>query len=276
MQLGIFAKTFPGSIDANLEAVARAGIPAVQYNLSIAGLTTVPDQPVADDTLAAITAAAERHSVDLAAISGTFNAAHPDPDVRRRGVAGFRHLAAAARRLGIPVITLSSGSRDPENMWRHHPENTTREAWEDSREILLQLAGIAEQTGVDIAVEPEHTNVVATADLGRRMLDEVGSTRLQIVFDAANLINTADLSTQAMTTTIDHALEVLGPDMALAHAKELVADRAQVAAGEGVLPWRHIIDALARQGFTGAVVTHGLPLSGVPCATETLQPLMEA
>ena len=42
MQLGIFAKTFPGDVDHNLAAVADAGIAAVQYNLSIAGLDTVP------------------------------------------------------------------------------------------------------------------------------------------------------------------------------------------------------------------------------------------
>jgi sugar phosphate isomerase/epimerase len=276
MRLGIFAKTFPGTIGENFEAIAKAGIHAVQYNLSIAGLPTVPEQPVDEATLSDIREAAARSSVDIPAISGTFNAAHPDPQVRRRGVAGFRYLAAAAHRLDIPVVTLSSGSRNRENMWSPHPENSSDQAWSDSRETLLQLAGIAEEVGVDIAFEPEHTNVASTADLGRRMLDEIDSARVKVVFDAANLIDTGDLSSQTMRATIDHALDVLGPDIALAHAKELVADRSQIAPGDGVLPWDHIIAGLRRRGFTGTVVTHGLPVSGVARAVSTLDPLMEA
>jgi sugar phosphate isomerase/epimerase len=124
--------------------------------------------------------------VKLAAISGTFNAAHPDPGVRGAVVQSFSQLAAAAAELGIPVITLSSGSRDAEDIWRYHADNSTPEAWRDSRDTLLQLASVAEDAGVTIAVEPEHTNVVATADLARTMLQEVGSSRLKIVFDAAN------------------------------------------------------------------------------------------
>ena len=193
MQLAIFAKTFPGDIETNLAAVAGAGIGAVQYNLSIAGLATVPSEPVSAATLRRIAEAAARHSVTLAAISGTFNAAHPDPGVRGAAVQSFSQLAAAAAELGIPVITLSSGSRDAEDMWRYHADNSTPEAWRDSRDTLLQLASVAEDAGVTIAIEPEHTNVVATADLARTMLQEVGSSRLKIVFDAANLLDISDL-----------------------------------------------------------------------------------
>ena len=46
MQLGIFAKTFDRpDVDACLQAVADAGIPATQFNLSVVGLPTIPDDP---------------------------------------------------------------------------------------------------------------------------------------------------------------------------------------------------------------------------------------
>ena len=70
-------------------------------------------------------AAADQAGVALAAISGTFNAAHPDPAHRQTYLERFPHLCAAARDLQIGIITLSSGSRDPEDMWRWHPDNTT-------------------------------------------------------------------------------------------------------------------------------------------------------
>ena len=47
MKLGIFAKTFDrADVDACLQAVADAGIPATQFNLSVVGLPTIPDAPV--------------------------------------------------------------------------------------------------------------------------------------------------------------------------------------------------------------------------------------
>ena len=49
MQLGIFAKTFDRpDVASCLQAVADAGIPATQFNLSVAGLPTIPDAPVSD------------------------------------------------------------------------------------------------------------------------------------------------------------------------------------------------------------------------------------
>jgi sugar phosphate isomerase/epimerase len=274
MQLGIFAKTFAGDIDHNMAAVADAGITAVQYNLSIAGLDTVPAEADAA-VLAEIAQAATRYGVSLAAISGTFNTAHPDPSVRREDLNRFPVLARAAAELGIPIITLCSGSRDPQDMWRRHPDNDTDEAWQDSRSSLERLAEIAEEAGIVLAVEPEHTNVVSTAALARKMLTEVGSDHLKIVFDAANLLDTADLGDATIKSVTSRALDILGPDIVLAHAKELVTDRSAVAPGQGVLPWSFIIDQLSVAGYDGVVVTHGLPAASVHVAVETLAPLID-
>jgi sugar phosphate isomerase/epimerase len=84
MQLGIFAKTFDRpEVASCLQAVADAGIRATQFNLSVAGLPTIPDEPVPDEIIQRIRAAADQAGVALAAISGTFNAAHPDPAQRQ-------------------------------------------------------------------------------------------------------------------------------------------------------------------------------------------------
>jgi len=271
MKLGIFAKTFDrAGVDSCLQAVADAGIPATQFNLSVVGLPTIPDAPVPDPVIEEIRAASARSGVTLAAISGTFNAAHPDPAHRRIHLERFPYLCAAARNLQIPVITLSSGSRDPENMWRWHADNTTALAWAESRSTLQTLAGYAEEYGLTLAVEPEHSNVVATADQALTMREQVGSETLRFVYDAANLLDpdtfTADLAVEAISRDID----LLGPHIALGHAKELIAGRAPAAPGAGWLPWPLIVRRLHAAGFDGTLVTHGLPESAVPLAVTTL------
>ena len=57
--------------------------------------------------------------------------AHPDPAVRRDGLEKFEILCEVAARLHIPVITLCTGTRDPVDMWKWHPDNDSKKAWDD-------------------------------------------------------------------------------------------------------------------------------------------------
>ncbi len=272
MQLGIFAKTYDRpDVASCLQAVADAGIPATQFNLSVAGLPTIPDQAVPDDVVDAIRAATDQAGVALAAISGTFNSAHPDPAHRQTYLARFPHLCAVARDLQIGIITLSSGSRDPQDMWRWHPDNTTPQAWADSRTTLQALAALAEDYGLTFAVEPEHSNVLATADQAITMLDQIGSPALKIIYDAANLLDPDGYDPAAAAAAIGRDIATLGPHITLGHAKELIADRAPAAPGMGLLPWPLIVQTLHEAGFDGALVIHGLPETSVPLAVTSLE-----
>jgi sugar phosphate isomerase/epimerase len=68
-------------------------------------------------------------NLTMAAVSGTFNMIHPNPRKRRDGLRRLGVLAGACGQLGTSVITLCTGTRDPEDMWRSHPENDVPEAW---------------------------------------------------------------------------------------------------------------------------------------------------
>jgi len=115
MKIGIFAKTFSRpSIEELFQAIASYEIYCVQFNMSCAGLETFPGN-VSSDLVQRITDAAEQATVELAALSGTFNMAHPDPAVRRDGLLKFEILCEVAARLHIPVVTLCTGTRDPVN-----------------------------------------------------------------------------------------------------------------------------------------------------------------
>src|SRR6478735_6416758 len=145
MQIGIFAKTFVRpTLDATLDAVVAHGIRAVQFNLDCAGVPSLPEQ--IDPALsAAIRRALAARGIRMAAVSGTFNMIHPDLRQRRDGLAGLRTLIAACADLGTSVITLSTGTRNPENMWRTHPDNDTPAAWRDLLAALGEVLPSAEE-----------------------------------------------------------------------------------------------------------------------------------
>jgi len=255
MRLGIFAKTFPGSDPATvLAAVKAAGFDAAQYNFACSGLPSMPDE-VSPEVTRAITAASAK-SVPLCAVSGTYNMAHPDPNVRADGLRRLEVIASSCAAIGTDIVTLCTGTRDPEDQWRHHPDNGTREAWRDMLAEMEKAAAIAERHGIRMGIEPELANIVSSAPLARRLLDEIGGDRLVIVLDPANLFEVAALPEQRRL--IDEAIDLLAPDIAMGHAKDRNADGFFATAGKGVIDFPHYIGRLRSAGFDGDLVAHGL------------------
>ena len=181
MQLGIFAKTFPGNTpSAVLQAARAAGYGVVQYNMACSGLDAMPDA-IPEGAAEAVAEAARASGVRLAAISATYNMIHPDPAVRRRGHARLRVIAGASRAMGTGLLTLCTGTRDPDDQWRWHPDNDAPEAWRDLLASMEVAVAIAKEYDLDLGIEPELANVVNSAARARRLLDEMANPRVKIV-----------------------------------------------------------------------------------------------
>lgn len=261
MEPGIFESVFVRpTLAATLAAVAGHGLGWVQFDLASAGLPSLPRR-VPDGLAEQIGRETKAHGIRLAAVSGTYNMVHrpvraPDRRVRDQGLASLRAIAAACAKIGAPVITLCTGTRDPENMWRWHPENGSPEAWRDLREELTSALAIADEHDVVLAIEPEPANVVANAILARRLLDELGHPRLKIVLDPANIVASDRGRTPA--SVLDEAFSLLGEQIVVAHAKDLDADGHFCAAGLGIVPWEHCLALFQDVGFTGPLILHSL------------------
>ncbi|MBN8998789.1 MAG: sugar phosphate isomerase/epimerase [Rhizobiales bacterium] len=268
MRLGIFAKTFAGKHpEPVLRAAAAAGFAAVQYNMACSGLPALPEA-VDDDVVDAIGAAAAATGVRLCALSATYNMAHPDPAVRGRGRQSLGVLAKVAADTATPLLTLCTGSRDAEDQWRFHRDNASAEAWADMRAEMEAAVAIAEHHRVDLGIEPELANVVDSAARARRLIDEIGSPRLRIVLDPANLFETATLPEQHRVVAA--AIDLLADRIVMGHAKDRTADGAFATAGTGVLDFDHYLARLAAAGFDGDLVTHGLAATEAPAVAAFL------
>lgn len=258
MQAGIFAKTFARPTLAEvLDAVATHGLRLIQFNFSCLGGPSLPDE-IDPETAAFAREQCERRGIAIAAVSGTFNMIHPDIRQRRDGLRRLNVLAQACAALGTSIITLCTGTRNADNLWHPHPGNASAEAWFDLRASMDEAIAIAERHNVVLAFEPEVANVVDSAIKARRLLDEVGSPRLKVVMDAANLFHHGELERQ--DEILRASVAVLAPDIVLAHAKDLVQDGAagDRAAGTGVLHFPLYLRLLHRSGYRGPLILHGL------------------
>jgi len=117
---------------------------------------------------------------------------------------------------------------------------------------------VAEECGVALGIEPEIGNTINSVHKARRLLDEVKSPHLKIVMDGANIFQRGQLYTNARSTR--RSLELLGPDVVLAHAKDLDKDgeAGHVAAGRGRLDYPYYMELMQKSGFAGSIILHAL------------------
>jgi sugar phosphate isomerase/epimerase len=258
MEVGIYTTTFVRpTLGEVLDLVSGHGLRWVQFNLSSAGMPTMPDM-LSSEAASAIREACEQRDIRIAALSGTFNIIHPDHAVRDDGMRRLRVLAAGCRGLGTSTITLSTGTRNAENMWRHHPDNQREAAWAEMLASMRKIAEIGEAHGVTMAFEPEVNNVVDSAQRARQLIDTIGSPRVKVVMDGANIFHSGELP--SMTQVLTDAVALLEPDIALAHAKDLDhdGDAGHLAAGHGLLNYDLYLSLLKQHGFDGPIILHGL------------------
>ena len=271
MQLGIYSKTFDRpNLGAVLDAVKAHGLACVQFNMLSAGVPTLPDALDAN-VIETVRRETTARGIRIAALSGTFNMAHPDRAERQHGLAQLRILAEAGGALGAPIISLCTGTRELSSMWHTHPDNVTPQAWRDLGDCMRQAVRIAEVNQVTLAMEPEVNNVVDSAHKARRLIDEMGSPRLKVIMDGANVFHTGELP--RMCEILQESIELLATDIVLAHAKDLDhdGDAGHLAVGHGLLDYDWYLAQLRRVGYDGAIIMHGLNEEQVPDCVQFMR-----
>ncbi|HVX46637.1 MAG TPA: sugar phosphate isomerase/epimerase [Mycobacteriales bacterium] len=235
--LGIFSEAFlrPDPADA-ASALAAAGFGVTQLNWPSLGLDELPD-PANPPDYEGIRTAYDGAGVRICAVSGTYNMIHADPDVRRAGTQQCLGVIAGAPRLGTDVVTLCTGTRTVESMWRAHPDNTSAQAWADLRATFDELLPAAEAAGVRLGVEPEPSNVIRDTEQAVRLVNELGTDarHIAVVLDPANLLNPAALSEQESDLT--RGFRELGERACAVHAKDLTTDGRFGPPGTGILDY---------------------------------------
>ena len=260
MHVGLMVGTIRReTLGETLDAIVAHDVHHLQYHVP-GGLSLSEVRKALDD-----------RQMTIASLSGTYNMIDPDLEKRHAGLGMLRAVAEQCAPMGTSVITICTGSRDPDSMWRAHPDNNSAAAWRDLVESMGQALAVAEAHKVTLAFEPEVANVVDSAQKARRLLDEMQSPYLKVCMDGANIFHKGELP--KMRDILDEAFELLGDDIALAHAKDLDRDgqAGHLAAGTGLLDYDQYLGLLKASGYEGAVVLHGLSEAQVPFCTNFLR-----
>lgn len=134
-----------------------------------------------------------------------------EPTLREQAVKIFRNQLPFAKMLGAGCV----GS-ETTNM-ASQPGITREEALVCLEHSLSEILPDAEALGVTVAIEPVFSHTMATPELTRRVLTDMASPALQVIFDPGNLFSPQDASHQQ--DLWQRAFEAFGDRIAAVHIK---------------------------------------------------------
>jgi sugar phosphate isomerase/epimerase len=192
MKIGIVTRSFPEMDNATAAAfMAEAGFGSTElcfvqtdskywvYNgtSDISGLTERRVREIADTY--------RGQGIEVASLGVFTNLIEPDDGILVANLAYFeRHMQYAAE-AGIPVVATECGF-DPAS--RGVRADVYENRYARLVDSLGRLCALAERYGVDVALEPCVLDVVPSAKRMADTIGQVGSPRLKVLLDPANLI----------------------------------------------------------------------------------------
>lgn len=225
--------------------VRAEGLDCVQLALGKAINGVDPRPGYLNPKMAAeIGSAFTRAGVRIEVLGCYINPIHPDAPTRRVLLEFFKEHLRHARGFGCNIVALESGSWNADQS--PHPANAGEAAYQDLLGSMGELVAEAERCGVVVGIEGVTRHVLSTPERMRRLLDEIPSSHLQVVFDPVNLISWANYPEQR--ELLRRSFELLGDRMAVVHAKDFrIADGERVACppGSGMLDYPFLLSWLA-------------------------------
>ncbi len=249
--VGISTLGFTGHSNAALAAeLAGAGFKVAQlflkqtdsnywvYNgrADVSGLTPARCREIA--------AAYRDVGITLHSIGVYTNLIHPDEAELAANLAYFEAMMEIGGNMGVRTFVSEAGHyQDEKAPAPRVPLEFQDAVWPRMVETGRRLAGLAAKHDATVLLEPFYRGFLASAKRLRLFVEEVGSPRVRVLLDPANLIELNDL---------DEMFQQLAPLVDCLHAKDrkLHTDRG-VAAGKGDLDYRRFV-TLAAERTPGA------------------------
>lgn len=175
--------------------------------------------------------------IDVYEVAAYTSLVHEDPDTRRKNINDVKRRIEQASIVGALCVATIGGSAAG---WVPHPKTATEDSWK----LLLDATHeILDMTPEDVTfcLEPWPPTVLPDLQSLERVLEEVGSTQLGILFDPANLVTPETYFTSG--EMIDDAFDRLGDRFVAVHCKDVywLKDGMQTGLGETV-PGRGVLD----------------------------------
>ena len=163
-----------------------------------------------------------------------------DEASRRPQLERFKHHLRAARDFGCDIVGTETGSLNSD--YSRHPDNGGEEAFKIVLESVRDLVREAEQCDSIVCIEAVERYVISSPQRLRRLVDEIASPHLKVIYDPVNLLWSTNCDHEA--AILDDAHRLLGEHVRILHAKDYTIENntfRELSAGQGRLNYRKVL-----------------------------------
>ncbi|MGM0126010.1 hypothetical protein IGI37_003411 [Enterococcus sp. AZ194] len=210
--------------------------------------------------------------IQLSVLGCYVNISSQKPLVREQALNLFKqhlHLASSfqAKLVGTETGSVTEGFTT---------KNFTEEAYIQARTSIIELVAVAEELNVTVGIEAGLNHPIYTNDLMKRLLKEVQSNHLKVIFDPANLIRPDNYSDQIKV--VQTAIEQLHEHIEVVHLKDFELVNGQiniVPVGQGRMDYTAILSYLNDHSHL-PVSLEATPEKNLSAAKMTLSSILES
>ncbi|WP_462413041.1 sugar phosphate isomerase/epimerase family protein [Neobacillus sp. Marseille-QA0830] len=185
-------------------------------------------------------------NLQVAVLGCYINMIHPDPVERRKVLDRFKEHIRYACDFGCSIVGTETGNVHAEIHYTE--ENFAEQPYQDVVESVRELVSEAEKFGVIVGIEGGINHPIHTPQRMKRLLDDIPSNNLQVIFDPANFLSMENYQHQEQV--FEEAFELFGDRIAIVHAKDIVIEDnwiKMVPVGKGILNYDAVFKYLKYQ-----------------------------
>lgn len=218
MKLGLRAHDFGRQSAESLAAsIAAAGFECCQLApaKAIDGIEHFND--ITDEHLENIREGFLRHNIEITVLGCYIEPSFTEQDKRLEQVEIFCTNLTNAKKLGVSIVGTETTGLSVDT-----PTAEREKRYQLLKDSVERMVERAEKEEVFIGIEPVAVHTLNSAELARRLLDEVKSKWLKIIFDPVNLILPETVNNQLQI--FQSVLDLLGNDIVAMHIKDIVIE----------------------------------------------------
>ena len=274
MKIGVRAHDFGrySSLSDQATTIKKAGFDCVQYAPAKAVEGIEHFDAITPNILQEIKTAFARQGVEITVLGCYIEPSLTDKDKRLDNVRIFRDNLSHAKFLGAPIV-----GTETTGLSIHATEAERESAYARLKDSVLRMAEKAEAEDVLIGIEPVAQHTLNTPVITRRLLDEVGSGKLKIIFDPVNLL--LPHTVQEQDKIFAEMLELLGDEIVAMHIKDVAVENENLAwrnIGKGVVNYKPIFDWLKKNKPDMRLLREDAKMDSYPDDIAAMRSLAEA